>query len=68
MDNQSYLGLIRLISATSGSADINSFAPILSHHGLTVAHVGSFKGTLRPKSEHFLKKRKYEKLGFSEIN
>ena len=27
-----------------------------------------FKGMLRPNIEHFLKKRKYEKLGFSEMN
>ena len=27
-----------------------------------------FKGMLRRKIEHFLKKRKYEKLGFSEMN
>ena len=26
------------------------------------------KGILRRKIEHFLKKRKYEKLGFSEMN
>ena len=27
-----------------------------------------FKGMLRRNIEHFLKKRKYEKLGFSEMN
>ena len=27
-----------------------------------------FKGMLRRKIEHFLKKRKYEELGFSEMN
>ena len=27
-----------------------------------------FKGMLRRKIEHFLKKRKFEKLGFSKIN
>ena len=47
---------------------MNSFEPILSHHGLIIAHVGSFKEMIQRKIEHFLKKRKYEKLGFSEMN
>ena len=62
MGNQSYLDLIRLISATSGSSDL------IKTHGLTVAPVGSFKWMPWGKIEHFLKKRKYEKLGFSEMN
>ena len=36
-------------------------------HPLTIT-IKLFKEMLRQNIEHFLKKRKYEKLGFSEMN